>query len=279
MNYFSVQCSIHPDSQEAREILTAFLAEQKFESFEETNEGITAYIKKNAFDPQKPELPITFGNDISVKYIITEIPEKNWNEEWEKNYEPVVINDECIIRAHFHLSPGHVKYDIVIEPKMSFGTGHHETTRLMVDGLLNMDVMKKSVLDMGCGTGVLAILAKMKGASFVMAIDNDEWAYQNCIENTFINNTADIIVLCGDGSLLKDQRFDIILANINLNILIADMKHYSNSLNHGGRLLLSGIYKSDTETICREAAIYHLICENITEKNQWVCLKMKREAT
>jgi ribosomal protein L11 methyltransferase len=196
----------------------------------------------------------------------------NWNAEWEKNFNPIVVGDQCAIRAPFH-DPFDVKYDIIIEPKMSFGTGHHETTHMMIEHILASDFTNKSVLDMGCGTGVLAILSKKNGAEVVEAIDIDNWCYLNSLENISRNDCAEISVLQGDASLLKGKRFDVIIANINRNILLKDLSTYAACLNENGSLFLSGFYDSDCELIESSCLKLGLKFETKRIRNSWVALK------
>ncbi|MCL4152991.1 UNVERIFIED_CONTAM: hypothetical protein GTU68_028847, partial [Idotea baltica] len=205
-------------------------------------------------------------------YTREEIEQVNWNSEWEKNFTPIEVDELVSIRAPFHPNPN-LKYDIVIEPKMSFGTGHHETTHMMVQHLLKMDLTNKKVLDMGCGTGILAILAEMKGATPLDAIDIDNWCYLNSIENVERNNCKHISVYEGDASLLINKKYDVIIANINRNILLNDIKIYADCLNAGGVLLLSGFYQEDIPIIDAEVSKFNMKLEEFIERNNWVALK------
>lgn len=254
------------------DVLAAELGDLGFESFSETETGLKAYILKDSFNSISFENLLTFNSECSVKFNVSEIPKENWNLEWEKNFHPINVNDVCSIRAPFHPDPK-LPIDIIIEPKMSFGTGHHETTYLMVEFLLEMDFTNLKVLDMGCGTGVLAILAKKKGAKDVDAIDIDNWCYVNSIENIERNDCQDIKVYEGDVALIKGNIYNVIIANINRNILLEDIKLYSRSLANGGTLLLSGFYVEDIESIVAECAKYGLKLEDQAVKNNWVALK------
>ncbi|WP_431161073.1 50S ribosomal protein L11 methyltransferase [Flagellimonas beolgyonensis] len=259
--------------QPASDILMAELGELGFESFVENEEGLLAYILKSEWKEQTlNDLFVLQHPDFEITWTSKEIEQQNWNAEWEKNFHPIRVGDGCMVRAPFHAKE-EVTYDIVIEPKMSFGTGHHETTYMMLQHILNTDFEGKSVLDMGCGTGVLAILAKMKGARSADAIDIDEWCYLNSLENVERNNCADIQVFQGDSSLLKDKKYDIILANINRNILLEDIPIYANSLNKGGALFLSGFYLKDLDAISSKCAAHGLEFEKNLEKNRWVSAK------
>ena len=213
------------------EILIAELGNAGFESFVESEEGVTAYIQKTEWRINILEDIFVLNSDeFSIEYKYNEVAQTNWNAEWEKNFEPIQVDDLVSIRAPFHDNPN-LKYDIVIEPKMSFGTGHHETTHMMVQHLLKLDLENKKVLDMGCGTGILAIFAEMKGAKPLDAIDIDNWCYENSLENVARNNCENISVYEGDASLLTGKKYDVIIANINRNILLIDMKVYTNCLN------------------------------------------------
>ncbi len=257
----------------ASDILMAELGELGFESFVENEEGLLAYILKSEWKEQTlDDLFVLQQPDFEITWTSKEIEQQNWNAEWEKNFHPIRVGDRCMVRAPFHAKE-EVTFDIVIEPKMSFGTGHHETTYMMLQHILNTDFEGKSVLDMGCGTGVLAILAKMKGARSADAIDIDEWCYLNSLENVERNNCADIQVFQGDSSLLKGKKYDIILANINRNILLEDIPIYANSLNKGGALFLSGFYLEDLDAISSKCAAHGLEFEKNLEKNRWVSAK------
>ena len=270
MNYIEVTFTFEDSPAEAGEILIALLGEIGYESFQENEKGFCAYIPEKEFNRDKIEE--VGGNILSnhhVNYSYRVIREKNWNAVWESNFEPVKITDDCVIRATFH-TPANVPYEILVDPKMAFGTGHHETTWLMAKALLGTEVTGKRVLDMGCGTGILAILASMKGASEVLAVDIDEWAYNNTLENIQLNERGNISVLMGDIDLIKRQHFDLILANINRNILLEHIKYYSKTLNPGGLLFLSGILKEDEIVITKEAEKHAFDRTWITTKNKWI---------
>ena len=257
----------------AVEILIAELGYGGFESFVETENGVTAYIQKKDWKENiLGHIQILSSDEFKITYTFDEIEQTNWNEEWEKNFQPIIVDDVCTVRAPFHDVPK-TKYDIIIEPKMSFGTGHHETTHMMIQHILNNDFSNKSVLDMGCGTGVLAILAEMKGAAKIDAIDIDNWCYLNSLENVQRNNCKHISVYEGDASLLKEKAYDVIIANINRNILLADMSKYVTCLKKEGLLFLSGFYKDDISIINKECSKYGLKLQESLEKNNWVSLK------
>ncbi|WP_420601574.1 50S ribosomal protein L11 methyltransferase [Flagellimonas sp.] len=259
--------------QPATDILIAELGEVGFESFVENDLGLLAYILKSEWkETILEDLHILKSPNFEITWSSKEIAQQNWNAEWEKNFHPITVGNQCMVRAPFHESKN-VEYDIVIEPKMSFGTGHHETTHMMLKHILNEDFDGKSVLDMGCGTGVLAILAEMRGATTLDAIDIEEWCFLNSKENVERNNCSRIEVYQGDSSLLVDKKYDIILANINRNILLDDIPVYSNCLNKGGILFLSGFYTQDLDIISLKCGDCGLKFAKKLEKNNWVSAK------
>ncbi len=258
----------------ATEILIAELGYAGFESFVENEEGVIAYIQKDDFrEDILEDIYILKSGEFKIDFVKEEIEQVNWNSEWEKNFNPILIEDTVYIRAPFHEKLPNIEYDIVIEPKMSFGTGHHQTTHMMVKHLINLDLKDKKVLDMGCGTGVLAIFAEMKGAKPLDAIDIDNWCYLNSVENAERNNCTNISVYEGDASLLVNKKYDVIIANINRNILLNDIKTYTNCLNKNGILLLSGFYQEDIPIIDAEVSKYNLKLQSIEEMKNWVALK------
>ena len=259
--------------QPAVEILIAELGYAGFESFVETEEGVTAYIQKEEWNTSiLDNIQILNSDEFEITYTFEDIAQTNWNAEWEKNFNQIVVDDVCTVRAPFHEKPN-TEYDIVIEPKMSFGTGHHETTHMMIQHILKNDFKNKSVLDMGCGTGVLAILAEKRGAKPIDAIDIDNWCYINSIENVERNNCSNITVYEGDASLLTGKKYDIIIANINRNILLKDMQTYASCLNKNGVLFLSGFYNNDIPIIEAECNKQMLKLDEKLERNNWVSLK------
>ena len=271
-SYLGFHFSVEP-KELGSEILVAELGELPFESFIDSDSGIVAYIQKQFWTENiLDDLHILTSPEFQVSYTIEEIVQVNWNEEWEKNFEAIDVEGMCHVRAPFHPKT-EAKYDIVIEPKMSFGTGHHETTHMMIQHLLETDVAGKKTLDMGCGTAILAILAEMKGAQPIDAIDIDNWCYLNSIENAERNNCNQITVYEGDADLLEGKKYDLIIANINRNILLNDMKSYVDCLSKGGILLLSGFYNEDIpfiDTSCSEKGLTYV---KKLERNNWVSLK------
>lgn len=278
MDYLEFKLNFLPNEDYVADLLAAELGDVGFESFERTEEGLIAFVEQNYFNETnflKIIKGFEYAENIQFKY--REIEQVNWNEEWEKHFfEPIIIGDECLIHSSFHKNLPDAKYDIVIDPKMSFGTGHHETTSLMIGEILQMDLHEKTVLDMGCGTAVLAILAAMKGAKHVTAIDIDTWCVENSIENIHKNNVPEIEVLLGDADLLTGKSFHIIIANINRNILLNDIKKYAACLSNGDALYMSGFYVEDIPVIEQEAARYHFTLASYKEKNNWAVVKMTK---
>ena len=275
MGYIEVCYRLEP-LLPAREILYAELGDKGFEAFEDTLYGVKAYIKKEQFSKSLlKDLSINRMEGQKVDFVIKTIANENWNAVWESNFNPIVINPYCIIRAPFHPAPD-VEYDLIISPQMSFGTGHHETTFLMSKELFSLDLKSIDLLDMGSGTGVLGILAEKLGAKYIKAIDVEEGAFLNTIDNCKLNNTKNIIVEKGDSKLLDDSLFQVILANINKNILLQDMSVYSNCLKVGGNLLLSGFFTTDIGEIRKAGSNNGLKFVKMTEKNNWAMLMLEK---
>lgn len=259
-----------------RDILIAFLSELPFESFVETEQGFLTYIKVEEEDEQLiKELPIMSSPEVEISYEKKLSPDINWNEEWEKNFPPVVIENQIYLHADFHPVRNDLPFSIKIDPKMSFGTGHHETTYNMLHAMLTMNFEGKDVLDMGSGTGVLAIFAKKRGAHYVEAIDIDEWSYGNALENSK-KNEVDIDIKLGDAELLGNHSFDIILANINKNILLKDMSKYVENLHPNGYVLVSGIFEHDFDDIIAEATGNGLKFVQKLSKNNWISILLNK---
>ena len=271
-SYIGYHFTIEP-KELGSEILIAELGEKAFESFTETETGIDAFVQKELWDETILDgIFILQSEEFSINYTFEEIEQINWNEEWEKNFEPIEVDGKCHVRAPFHPKT-EAEFDIVIEPKMSFGTGHHETTHMMIQHLLEMNVNGLKTLDMGCGTAILAILAEMKGAQPIDAIDIDNWCYLNSIENAERNNCKHISVYEGDAALLQGKKYDLIIANINRNILLNDMQSYVDCLNAGGTILFSGFYEEDIPFIdnsCTEKGLTYI---KKFQRNNWVSLK------
>lgn len=275
MNYIEYDFTVSPTEMGA-EILMAELAEVGFDSFEDTPTGIKAYIPKDSWNKHiLQDIYLLSNPEFTISYQITEIEQVNWNEEWEKNFSPIVVEDLCTVRANFHPVPN-TRYDIVITPKMSFGTGHHETTYMMLQQLLPLSLEGAKVLDMGCGTGILAIMAALRGARDITAIDIDPWCVENATENVQQNNCSFITIKEGDVSLIAGEQYNLILANINRNILLSDIPAYTQALLPQGLLLVSGFYEEDLPAIkekCQEVGLTYL---SHIERNRWVSAKFQR---
>ena len=275
MNYIEYDFTVSPTEMGA-EILMAELAEVGFDSFEDTPTGIKAYIPKDSWNEQiLQDIYLLSNPEFTISYQITEIEQVNWNEEWEKNFSPIVVEDLCTVRANFHPEPN-TRYDIVITPKMSFGTGHHETTYMMLQQLLPLSLEGTKVLDMGCGTGILAIMAALRGAHDITAIDIDPWCVENATENVQQNNCSFITIKEGDVTLIAGEQYNLILANINRNILLSDIPAYTQALLPQGLLLVSGFYEEDLPAIkekCQEVGLTYL---SHIERNRWVSAKFQR---
>ena len=257
MQYLEVTFTVSPVSETANDIIAALAAELGFESFVESEQGTIGYVPINQYDEQAlnealADFPMP---DTKVTFTTCEMEDKNWNEEWEKHFfEPIVVDSRCVIHSTFHKDYPKANFDIIINPQMAFGTGHHQTTRLIISYLLDIELNGKTVLDMGCGTSILAILASMRGAKALTAIDIDEWCVNNSIDNLALNNINNIKVFQGDASSLASEGpFDVIIANINRNILLADMQYYVARMNQGGEIYFSGFYESDLPMIQAEA--------------------------
>lgn len=280
MAYIEIEMSFQ-QAEPWKDIFTAMLGDAGCDSFMDgdTENVLLAYIKEDLYNQEAiEEVLLHHGLDVQFEYHISKVEEQDWNAVWEANYEPVLIENRCYIRAPFHEPRPEAEYEIVIEPKMSFGTAHHETTSLMISYILEEDFQGKSLLDMGSGTGVLSILAYQRGARPVMAVDNDKWAYENNLENNMRNDIHDITVLLGDANAIKGHEFDVIFANINRNILLNDMPVYAGTLHKGGCIFFSGFYQGyDLEAIKTRAKALGLTFVSCKEKNQWVAAKFVKE--
>lgn len=276
-NYIKVAFAITPAEEAAADVLSALLAEVGFESFVTEEWGLTAYAPKATYDSETTEEVVrNFPLDgFSITSESEEIEGEDWNAEWEKNYfQPIVLGEECVIHSTFHTDVPKARYDILIDPKMAFGTGYHQTTCHMLRAILGENMEGKSVLDMGCGTALLAILARKHGAKDVVAIDIDEFAYENALENIALNGTPDIEVRLGGAEALReDDTFDYVIANINRNILLADMGSYAACMHEGSVIFISGFYTEDMEILKAEAARHGLRYESFAEDNRWAMMR------
>ena len=274
MNYLAYHFKVNPP-QPGSEILIALISDFGFDSFDYNEMGFVAYIKEEL--ATHVDLKDLEFEDFNYTYSIDKIAEINWNAKWEKNFEPVFVDDKLMIRAPFHERNPAFKYEILITPKMSFGTGHHQTTRMMCREMFAADFQNKRVLDMGCGTGILAILAKQLHASEVLGIDIDEWSVENSLENCAMNNCEDIVIKKGDVHLLDSEKpFDVLLANINKNILRADIPLYSLKLVSGGKLFLSGFFTTDIPELKEVAAANGLRFVSDAHENEWAVARFEK---
>ena len=273
MKYIEVTFTVTPLSETACDIIAALTAELGFESFVPSDNGTIGYVPIHLYDEQSVAEALTDFPmpDTTVTFTSREMEDKNWNEEWEKNFfEPIVVDNRCVIHSTFHKDYPEALYDIIINPQMAFGTGHHQTTRLIISYLLDIDLSGKTVLDMGCGTSILAILASMRGAKELTAIDIDEWCVNNSIDNFALNHIDNIKVFQGDASsLAAEGPFDIIIANINRNILLADMQYYVARMNAGAEIYFSGFYESDLPMIQAEAERLGLTFLSYRVEKEW----------
>ena len=278
MKYFEVTFSVQPYSETAADVLSALTADIGFESFAECEGGVKAYIQQSLFDEDALKQTIAGFPlpDTGIDYTIDEPEDKDWNEEWEKNFfQPIVIGDRCVIHSTFHKDYPKAEYDIVINPQMAFGTGHHETTSSILAELLEADLKGKSVLDMGCGTSILAILASMRGADPVTAIDIDDWCVNNSRDNITLNRIENITVELGDASLLKGRKpFDVIIANINRNILLNDLPAYAECMRPGSEIYMSGFYTEDIPAIRSKGESLGMEFVHFREKHNWAAVKL-----
>lgn len=278
MQYIQVTFSFVNIREYQQDLLINELAEIGFNTFEDADRGFSAFIEYDNYSQYNlTDVLVPFEQEFEYSYTVTEIDGENWNEEWEKNFEPLIIADNCYVRATFHAPQPQYEYEIVIDPKMAFGTGHHQTTTMMMQYILDAEVSETSILDMGCGTGILAILAAKRGAKEVIAIDNDEVCYLSTIENSVLNSISVITALCDGKEVIPEREFDVILANINRNILLDQIPIYSKVLKSGGDIYFSGFYESpDLEMItaaCKEHGMRYSSHKNIGE---WVAAHFKK---
>lgn len=275
MNYIELQLNVSPDYTD---ILTAELAELGFESFVETDEGLNAYVTETDFDEQAiQELVDKYGSQTAIAYEVSSLEKRNWNAEWERDYEPIEVASQVRVRASFHKMDARFRYDIVINPKMSFGTGHHETTAMMLEQQLSLDFGEKTVLDVGSGTGILAILAAKMGAKAVLAFDIEEWAVENARENAELNDCPQITVFQGTvDDVGPESRYNVVLANINRNVLLAEIPTYTNLLAEKGYLAVSGFYEHDAPDIQQKSIESGLSVVNQITNRDWTSIVFQK---
>ncbi len=281
-DYREVRFDMTPCSEDATDLLAAFLADEGYESFVPDEKGLTAYVPASAWSKDAVNNVIRdfpMDTTIHVKEVLVE--GRDWNAEWEKNYfQPIVVGDECVIHSTFHHDIPKAKYDIIIDPKMAFGTGHHATTAQVIESILAIDMRGRTVIDMGTGTAILSILAAMRGAELVTAIEIDGFAYTNAIENVDINGVSDVVKLInGDASALAEvEPADIFLANINRNVILGDIEAYTSHLRNGGTMILSGFYEVDVPIIESAARPLGLITEAIRSRDNWTALTLRKQS-
>ena len=275
MNYIEIDISLSEKSPFA-DIITAKLNEIEFESYQETEYGLQAYIQQKLFNEDLLNNAFSIlKNKVDFSFKITEIKQQNWNLKWESSFQPVIINEKCIVRAAFH-QPIDIEFEIIITPKMSFGTGYHATTFLMMNSMFNLDLINKTILDIGSGTGVLSILSEKLGARNILGIDIDNWAFENAKENKKLNNCNRISFEISDVSNIVNKRFDVILANINRNIILKEIDTYSALLNYGGHMLLSGFYTDDESLILSKIEKLNLNFQMKKQKDNWLLLHLQK---
>lgn len=278
MDYLKITLQTKNLQEWQKEVLMAKLGDIGFESFVEYESNLEAYIPEKYFNKTFLEQIINeFSSETSFIWKEELIKDRNWNEEWEKNYfKPLVIMNKCVVRAPFHSDFPNCQYEIIIEPNMAFGTGNHETTSMMMEFILKEEITGKDVLDMGCGTGILSILSSMVGAKKVVSIDIDQWSFEATTENAHLNGILNIEAHLGDASLLGNQKFELILANIQRNVLLNDMEKYFKVLKPGGKLIMSGFYNDDIPIIKELAESLGLIDAGYQEKNKWVAYAFQK---
>lgn len=280
-DYYQVRVDITPSpSEDATDLLAAMLGDAGFESFVPDENGLTAYIRAEDFNAETVNEIVGECPLISEAIVSSEFIEgRDWNSEWERNYfRPIAVGDRCVIHSSFHTDYPKLPLEIIIDPKMAFGTGHHATTSLVIEQMLSMDLTKRTVIDMGTGTGILAILAAMLGASHVTGIEIDPMACENAAENVVTNHHPEIDIRLGDATLLDDiLPADLFIANINRNIIMADIASYAAALKSGGVMLLSGFYEKDIPLVAECAAPFGLMEENHLVRDEWTCLRLVKK--
>ena len=283
MKYFEVTCKIQPFSEMAADLFSATLAEIGFESFSQTEDGLTAYIQQSVWNEDRMQEAIQdfFLPEVKISYTLTEAPDEDWNQVWEEEgFQPVLVGDEIVVHDVKHTDVPQVKYDILITPRLAFGTGSHETTRLILRTLAHLDLEGKHIIDAGTGTGILAIMAVKRGAVSVFAYDIDEWSVENTKDNLLLNHIYNnVAVVCGDSSVLEGQsKADLLIANINRNILLQDLPRFASSLKPNGQMILSGFYLEDVQPLSEAAAKQGLTLKKTESEQEWAMLLFEADA-
>ena len=263
-----------------QDLLISDLADLGFDTFEDSENGFTAFVIATNFNEQElKDLLVGYANDFSVAYTLENVADENWNAEWEKNFSPLIVDDICYVRATFHSPQSKYPYEIIIDPKMAFGTGHHQTTTMVMQYILTADLKDKAILDMGCGTGILAILAAKLGAKSLVAIDYDDICYESTLENATLNNVTNLTALCGSKEVIPNEEYDVIFANINRNILLDQIHRYAEVLKLGGRIFFSGFYlEPDLSMIKQECAKYGVNYIDHKQNGDWVAAQFGKKS-
>ncbi|NTE01392.1 50S ribosomal protein L11 methyltransferase [Agrobacterium tumefaciens] len=279
MQYIKAIFKFNSIEEFQQDLLISDLADLGFDTFEDSEGGFTAFVIKDNFNEQElKDLLSSYADDFSSTYIIEEVADENWNAEWEKNFSPLIIDDVCYVRATFHDPKPSYPYEIIIDPKMAFGTGHHQTTTMMMQYILSADLLDKNILDMGCGTGILAILAGKLGAKSLMAIDYDDICYESTIENATLNHVINLKALCGSKEVIPDEIYDVIFANINRNILLDQIHRYAEVLKAEGKIFFSGFYlEPDLSMITAECAKYGIKYLDHKQNGDWVAAQFEKK--
>lgn len=278
-DYRQVRIDMKPACEDSTDLMAGFLADAGYESFVPDENGLTAYVRNELFDREALDAIIAdFPFDVEMSVSDEFVEGRDWNSEWEKNYfQPIVVGSQCVIHSSFHTDVPEARYDIVIDPKMAFGTGHHATTSQVIEALLSLDLAGSTLIDMGTGTAILAILASMLGAERVFGIEIDGFAYENALENVRLNNRSNITLINGDASALNDVPVaDVFVANINRNVITSDMSAYAAHLRDGGIMVLSGFYEEDIPVVAEVAQAFGLAELRHSVCDKWTCLVLKK---
>lgn len=278
-DYYALRLDVEPCSADATDLLAYLLGEAGYESFVPDDKGLTAYVPAALYSDEAVRTALEeFCFDATVTASAELVEGRDWNAEWERNYfRPIVVGERCVVHSSFHTDVPAAEYDIVIDPKMAFGTGHHATTSLILTRLLDMDLQGRSFIDVGTGTGILAILAAMRGAVPVAGIEIDRFAWENACDNVRLNGHPEIAVLCGDASLLQSLApADVVVANINRNVILGDIRAYAAAMRPGATLLLSGFYEADCAMVEEAAVAAGLTAAGRTVRDNWACVELHR---